>query len=247
MNKEEQSHSLGTARHPKPSTSTHFQSSLLSPPAWLPSQQLVRVTAREAKGTKVPFCPGSVSPVIWSDHGLRPTSSRTGDPGVSLGASAAGDLPPPSGQRSKLLPPHSASCLALGTPTSTQIVLPLAGSPSGRRLLSSGWPPNGPLDPPGRQVGANTGCCFCSQKTKFTATAKSVGGEGGGPSLGIKSLPRGNTISLVGVSELGPGPGVLLGPIKERTCPGRVAGVRQARVWFREMLRPYSSGLGPSV
>lgn len=188
-----------------------------------------------------------MSPVVWSDHGLRPTSSWRGDPGVSLGASAARNLPPPSGQRSKPLPPPSPSCLALGTLTSTQIVLPLAGSPSGRRLLSSGWPPNGLLDPPGRQMGANTGCCFCSQKTKFTATAKNVGGEGGGPSLGIKSLPHGSTISLVGVSELGPDPGVLLGLVKERTCPGRVADIRQAHVWFREMLRPYSSGLCPSV
>ena len=85
--------------------------------------------------------------------------------------------------------------------------------------LTAKWP----AGLPGHQVGANIGCYFCSQETKFTITAQSVAKEVGVPPyyLAIKCLLRGGIISQMGVKELGPGTGVLPGPLNERTSPGR--------------------------
>ena len=85
--------------------------------------------------------------------------------------------------------------------------------------LTAKWP----AGLPGHQEEANTGCYFCSQGTKFTITAQSVGREVGVPPsyLAIKCLLRGDIISQMGVKELGPGTGVLPGSLNERTSSGR--------------------------
>ena len=102
--------------------------------------------------------------------------------------------------------------------------------------LTAKWP----AGLPGHQVGANTGCWFCSQETKFTITAQSVGREVGEPPsfLAIKCLPQGTIVSQMGVKELGPSTRVLPGPLNERTSPGRG---QEGRFRFKEMLRPTGS------
>ena len=114
-------------------------------------------------------------------------------------------------------------CLTLCDPVdsmrSIQIVLPPVPPLQWYLELTAKWP----AGLPGHQVGANIGCYFCSQETKFTITAQSVAKEVGVPPsyLAIKCLLRGGIISQMGVKELGPGTGVLPGPLNERTSPGR--------------------------